>query len=112
MLTKLAQVAWRLVRFLGFVAFSLLRRPGLTGPLLVVLVVAVQVAQWGWVARVLVLVAVLAGGFAWRRKHRSSFNRLVWVPAIQWYRRWIRYGLLWRFWMGRCALGITDETTG
>ena len=31
---------------------------------------------------------------------------------MQWYRRWIRYGLLWRFWMGRCALGITDETTG
>lgn len=112
MLTKLAQVAWRLVRSLALLVFALLRRPGLTGPLLVAVVVAVQVSRWGWMARSLVLVLVVAGGFVWWLKHRSSFNRFVWRPLIQWWRRWVRYGLLWRFWMGRCALGITDETTG
>jgi DNA segregation ATPase FtsK/SpoIIIE, S-DNA-T family len=112
MLTKLAQVAWRLVRSLALLVFALLRRPGLTGPLLVASWVAVQVSRWGWVARSLVLVLVLAGGFVWWLKHRSSFNRFVWRPLVQWWRRWVRYGLLWRFWMGRCALGITDETTG
>lgn len=112
MVTKLAQVLGRLVKTLAYLVFALLRRPGLTGPLLVAVVVAVQVARWGGLARALVLVVVLAGGLVWRLKHRSSFNRLVWVPAVQWYRRWIRYGALWRFWMGRCKLGITDETTG
>lgn len=112
MLTELAQMAWRLVRSLAFVAFALVRRPGLTVPLVVVTVAAVQVAQWGWTVRVCVLVLTVAVALVWRRKHRSSFNRLVRIPAVTWYRRWIRYGLLWRFWMGRCGLGITDETTG
>ncbi|WUJ72357.1 hypothetical protein OG809_03615 [Kribbella soli] len=112
MVTKLAQVLGRLVKTLALVVFALLRRPGLTGPLLVATVLAVQVSRWGWLVRAAVLVLVLAGALGWRFKHRSSFNRLVWIPAVQWYRRWIRYGLAWRFWMGRCGLGITDETTG
>jgi S-DNA-T family DNA segregation ATPase FtsK/SpoIIIE len=112
MVTKLAQVLGRLVKTLALVVFALLRRPGLTGPLLVAAVLAVQVSRWSWLLRVCVLVLVVAGAFAWRLKHRSSFNRLVWIPAVQWYRRWIRYGMAWRFWMGRCGLGITDETTG
>ncbi|MFG1820371.1 hypothetical protein ACGFIF_41895 [Kribbella sp. NPDC049174] len=112
MVTKLAQVLGRLVKTLAYLVFALLRRPGLTGPLLVAAVVAVQVSRWGWPVRLSVLVVVLAGGLGWRFKHRSSFNRLVWVPVVQWWRRWIRYGALWRFWMERCKLGITDETTG
>ncbi|TDO45876.1 S-DNA-T family DNA segregation ATPase FtsK/SpoIIIE [Kribbella sp. VKM Ac-2527] len=112
MVTVLAQVLGRLVKTVAYLVFALLRRPGLTVPLLVAVVVAVQVARWGWVTRASVLVLVLAVVVVWRRQHRSSFNRLVWIPAVQWYRRWIRYGLAWRFWMGRCGLGIKDETTG
>src|SRR4051812_39939515 len=78
MVTVLAQVLGRLVKTLAYLVFALLRRPGLIGPLLVAVVVAVQVARWGWVARSSVLVVVLAGGLVWRFKHRSSFNRLVW----------------------------------
>ncbi|GAA1669046.1 FtsK/SpoIIIE domain-containing protein [Kribbella yunnanensis] len=112
MVTKLAQVVWRLVRALAIVVYALLRRPGLTGPLLVVAFVAVQVARWGWTTRTLVAVLVLGGGAAWWWRHRSSFNRFVRRPAVQWFRRWVRYGMAWRFWMGRLSLGITDEATG
>src|SRR5215207_5440950 len=75
MVTVLAQVLGRLVKTLAYLVFALLRRPGLTGPLLVAVVVAVQVSRWGWLARALILVVVLAGGLVWRLKHRSSFNR-------------------------------------
>lgn len=94
------------------VVWLALRRPSLSLPLLAAGLLTLWVYRTGWVLPATVTTLCEALLATWRRAHRSTFDRFVGRPVRQWWRRWFRYGLLWRFWMGRCGLSITDERTG
>ncbi|MPZ61147.1 MAG: cell division protein FtsK [Propionibacteriales bacterium] len=101
-LVAVVVVSWRLV-------WALARHPGLAAPLAVLLAVLVWVAHSGWVTPTLAGLALVVGLGVWWWRHRASFNNTVGRYARQWWKRWIRYGLLWWFWMGRCGLTLHDE---
>lgn len=87
------------------------RRPSLTLPLLTVGVVLWWLATAHPTVQFGALVTVPAAGWSWRRWHRRTW-RVAARWARQWWARWVTYGLLWNFWMGRCGLTLTDDRTG
>lgn len=113
MVTALAQVLGWLVKHLAVmtarVVWMALRRPGLSGPLALLALLALAGYRVGWLLPATIVLVVGTGFGVWWRLHRPSFSRWVARRSRQWWRRWFRYGLLWPFWMGRCGLSITDE---
>jgi S-DNA-T family DNA segregation ATPase FtsK/SpoIIIE len=113
-------VGWLLLRLVTGtvrVVWFALRRPGLTGPLVLFGGVVDAIAHAGWVLSGVVLLLVVVGLVGWRRFHPNTFHKLVspvWRRFRTWFRnwsrRWVRYGLLWRFWMGRCGLQHKEES--
>ncbi|TCC11273.1 FtsK/SpoIIIE domain-containing protein [Kribbella soli] len=91
---------------------SLLRYPGVMGPLLL----TGFTAWWGlshtWahiIATGIVLGLVLG---VWRLRRPQSFQRLVWWRVKAWWRRWFTYAPNWWWWMGRFGLSIKTEVRG
>jgi S-DNA-T family DNA segregation ATPase FtsK/SpoIIIE len=87
------------------------RRPSLTLPLAMLGVVLWWLATAHPAVQLAALVVVPAAGWSWRRWHRPTWRVAVRLTR-QWWARWVTYGLLWNFWMGRCGLTLTDDRTG
>jgi S-DNA-T family DNA segregation ATPase FtsK/SpoIIIE len=91
---------------------SVLRHPGLMGPLFGLGVAAwwLNRSGWAWPTVSTVFALVVLG--VWRWRWPATFSHLVGLRLRAWGRRWFRYAPLWWFWMGRLGLSLTDEQTG
>ncbi|MBC7275014.1 FtsK/SpoIIIE domain-containing protein [Nocardioides sp.] len=123
----LRRAALKCLKAAALAVWFLCTRPGLFLPAAVLgclIAGLVEVAgRLGWLLAgsvVLGSVAGLAGLLAvWWRFAPSSFARFVGPTgrtagriARNWVGRWVRYGILWGFWMRRCGLTKTDKTSG
>lgn len=88
-----------------------LLHPTLTLPLIAVLSAFSTLADRPLISAMF-LVPAAGLLIAWRVRYPDSFTRHVAGTVRAWWCRWFRYGLGWRFWMGRCALTLEDERTG
>lgn len=88
---------------------SLLRYPGVMGPLLLAGFGVWWCRSYGWawaVSTGLVLGSILG---MWRLRRPESFRRLVGWRVKAWWRRWFVYAPRWWWWMGRFGLSIKTE---
>lgn len=105
--TILGRLLVRVARAVWFLAV----RPTLTLPLTVALVLGHMWVTAGAGVQFCTGLAAPAVVLGWRRWHRPSYAVGVrW--ARTWWLRWVRYGVLWAWWMGRSSLTLTDEKTG
>ncbi|GAB3829702.1 FtsK/SpoIIIE domain-containing protein [Kribbella italica] len=96
----------------GRMAASLLRHPGVMGPLLGVPALVVFGQREGWMLPLVVAGALAVVLVAWGLKSPASLRNVVGYRVKGWSRRWFRYAPRWWFWMGRLGLSVTDEMTG